>query len=60
MFHRPVRAAFCVAMASLLSAECASAAILTFTDPVLYEATVAGMGRATETLTAWRVHRVRC
>lgn len=49
MFHRPVRAALCVAAASLLSAECASAAILTFTDPTLYDATVAGMGRAVET-----------
>ena len=46
MTHRPVRAAFCVAAASLLSAECASAAILTFTDATLYDATVAGMGRA--------------
>lgn len=49
MTHRPVRAAFCVAAASLLAAECASAAILTFTDPTLYDAAVAGMGRATET-----------
>lgn len=49
MFHRPVRAAFCVAAASILSAECASAAILTFTDSTLYDTAVAGMGRATET-----------
>ena len=49
MTHRPVRAAFCVAAASLLSAERVSAAILTFTDPTLYDAAVVGMGRATET-----------
>ncbi|MEY4117471.1 MAG: hypothetical protein RLZZ116_799 [Planctomycetota bacterium] len=48
MVHRPLRVAFCAAGISLVAAQSASAAILTFTDPVLYEATVAGMGRATE------------
>lgn len=48
MVAYPMRAALFAAGISLFSAQSASAAILTFTDPVLYEATVAGMGRATE------------
>jgi hypothetical protein len=40
------------AVVVFLSASSASGAILTFTDPVLYEATVSGMGRANESFDA--------
>lgn len=48
MVHCSMRAALFAAVSSLFAVQSATAAILTFTDPVLYEATVAGMGRATE------------